>query len=87
MIDPETMRRARLARDALIARFIYHPAVTLIGIGLAPGAESAPETGGLALKIHVRPGWTASHPEERPDFPAEVDGFPVLVVPGEYHLE
>ena len=87
MIDPEIMHRARQARDQLIARFIYHPAVTLIGIGRAPAKEVASETGGIVLKIHVRPDWVGRDPDEPLPFPDEVDGFPVRVVPGEYKLE
>ena len=87
MTDPEIMHRARQARDQLIARFIYHPAVTLIGIGGAPAKEDASETGGLVLEIHVRPDWAGRDPDEPLPFPDEVDGFPVRVVPGEYELE
>ena len=60
MTDPEIMRRARQARDQLIARFIHHPAVTLIGIGRAPAKETVSETGGLCSRsMFVRIGLDA----------------------------
>lgn len=87
MDNPEIMQRARRARDMLADRFINHPAVTLIGIGLSPTTETTTGTSGIVLKIHVRPDWAESQPDLHTVFPAEIDGFPVLVIPGEYHLD
>ena len=68
-------RPVERARDHLVARFLSHPAVSLIDIGLDPGGRAA-------VRVHVRPGQPPPT-----DLPDEMDGVPVILVRGDYHLE
>lgn len=83
--DTEFWTQARRARDTLEDQFLDHPDVTLIGIGLSPDRDATTEQ--IVLRIHVRARWLNTDPEERVAFPAEVDGIPVVVLPGEYRLD
>jgi hypothetical protein len=73
-------QRAEGAREQLSARFRDDPAVSLIDIGRPPDAAGpgAP----LVLRVHVA---RDDGPAER--FPAEIDGFKVVVMRGDYQLE
>jgi hypothetical protein len=83
--DSESRAKLERARDKLVAKYIYHPDVTLIDIGYSlAGDQEAKE---LVLRIHVRSRWMKSSPEQRTDFPKEMDGIPVIVMPGDYKLE
>ena len=83
--DSELRSKLERARDELVAKYIYHPDVTLIDIGypLVDGQE----TKAFVLRIHVRSRWMKSSPEQRASFPEEVDGIPVIVISGDYKLE
>jgi hypothetical protein len=70
-------RKARRARDRMIARFGAHPAVTSIDIGLL----DPPEAGVIGVRIHVR-----GTPDDL-SVPAEIDGIPVGIVRGDYRLQ
>ncbi|MGQ9548405.1 MAG: hypothetical protein ACUVSY_07505 [Roseiflexus sp.] len=70
-------RRARRVRDHLIARLGAHPAVTGIDIGLL----DPPRAGVIGVRIHV-----SGTPTDL-IVPEEVDGIPVGVVRGDYHLQ
>ena len=83
--SPEFWKRARRAREKLVDQFIYHPDVNLIDIGYAP--ERTESTEEIVLRIHVRERWMKDIPEERVAFPEQVDGIPVVVMPGQFHLE
>jgi hypothetical protein len=85
--NPEFWDRARRARDKLVDRFLNQPDVSLIDIGYAPTeqGESSEET--VLLRIHVRQNWLKAKPEERIGFPEEIDGIPIIVIPGDYRLE
>jgi hypothetical protein len=80
------MKKAQQARDKLVARYLDHPDVTLIDIGLAPATE-AEKRQGIALRIHVRQRWMSSPPDERVAFPDEIDGVRVVVLAGDYKPE
>jgi hypothetical protein len=64
-------------------RFFYHPDVSSIDIGCA--RERGEETEEIALRIHMRERRTEANPETRVAFPEQVEGIPVVVMPGEYH--
>ena len=83
--DSEFWARARLARDKLVDQFLDHPDVSLIDIGYDP--ERDEETEGVVLRIHVRERWIKAKPEERVDFPEQLDVIPVIVMLGDYQLE
>lgn len=83
--DSESRAKLERARDKLVAKYIYHPDVTLIDIGYPLAGDQ--ETKELVLRIHVRSRWMKSSPERRTDFPEEMDGIPVIVMPGDYKLE
>lgn len=70
-------RKARRARDRLIARLGTHPAVTNIDIGLL----DPPQAGVIGVRVHVR-----GTPTDLV-VPKEVEGIPVGVVRGDYHLQ
>ncbi len=84
-IDSESRAKFERARDTLVANYIFHPDVTLIDIGY-PLADDR-ETKELVLRIHVRSRWMKSNPDQRVNFPEEVDGIPVIVMSGDYRLE
>ena len=84
--DAEFMNRARRARDKLVDQFLDHPEVSLIDIGHAP-KEQGGKTDQLVLRIHVRESWTKARPKDRVAFPDQVDGIPVVVIPGDYQIE
>lgn len=79
------MARLERARDKLVARYILHPDVTLIDIGYR--LEDEKERKELVLRIHVRDRWMKSSPENRTNFPDELDGIPVIVLSGDFKLE
>ena len=83
--DSRFWTRARGARDRLVDRFIHHPDVSNIDIGYAAQGDSIAEE--IVLRIHVRERWTKARPGERVAFPKEVDGFPVIVMSGDYQLD
>jgi hypothetical protein len=83
--DSEFWTKARRARDELSDRFLNHPDVSNIDIGLAPGRGD--ELKGPVLRIHVTGRWMDAKPGERVAFPKEVGGIPVIVMLGEYWLE
>jgi len=83
--DSESRAKLERARDKLVAKYIYHPDVTLIDIGY-PLADDQ-ETKELVLRIHVRSRWMKSSSEQRTSFPEKVDGIPVIVMSGDYKLE
>jgi hypothetical protein len=79
--DSEFWTRARRARNKLIDRFGHHPDVMGVDIGYASDRGNA--TTELVLRIHVRERWIESSPETRVSFPEQVEGIPVVVMPGE----
>lgn len=83
--DSEFWTRIRQAQDKLVDQFIHHPDVSLIDIGYAPEHKEMPKE--VVLRIHVRERWMKAKPEERVAFPDQVDGIPVIVMPGDYRLE
>jgi hypothetical protein len=83
--DSESRAKLEHARDKLVAKHIYDPDVTFIDVGYSLADDR--ETKGLVLRIHVRSRWMKSSPEQRTDFPKEVDGIPVIVMSGDYKLE
>jgi hypothetical protein len=84
--NSEFWNRARRVRDKLVEQFIDHPDVSLIDIGYAP-AEQGEHTEEVVLRIHVREHWLKAKPEDRAAFPEQVDGIPVIVMPGDYRPE
>ena len=69
---------ARLERAAL-----DEPDVTLVDIGLASGGAGHEDTQELVLRVHLR----RVSPEDAGRFPTEIDGYRVIVVPGDYQLD
>jgi hypothetical protein len=72
--------RTRRARDALAARLLGHPAVSLVDIGLDP---YAPQSLIPVVRVHLH----RQASRENLNIPAEVDGVPVRLVTGDYRLE
>jgi hypothetical protein len=85
--DSDLMQKARSARDNLTARFIQNPDVVLIDIGTSSKTSSGVVTDEVIIRIHVREHWFQSSSEERPEFPREIDGIRVIIVPGDYQLQ
>jgi hypothetical protein len=85
--NSQIMNKARHARDLLIAQFIHNPEVVLIDIGFPPNMNTREERNEIVVRIHVTEHWFKTRPEERLNFPAEIDGIRVVVIPGDYHLE
>ena len=69
---------ARLERAAL-----DDPEVTLVDIGLAPGGAGREALQELVLRVHLR----RIAPEDAGRFPTEIDGYRVVVVPGDYQVD
>jgi hypothetical protein len=83
--DPGSSVVAEQALARLEAEFGGHPDVSLIDLGYR--REQGRLTQSPVLRVHVRDRWLAATPEERVEFPAEVEGIPVEVTRGEYELE
>jgi hypothetical protein len=83
--NPEMMMKARRVRDWLVSQFINNPDVTLIDIGIPPDTDVENKKDEIVIRIHVHEHWFNSRPEERLDFPKEIEGIRVVVVPGDYH--
>lgn len=79
------LTRAQQAQEKLVNQFIQHPDVSLIDIGYAPESKQTEED--VVLRIHVRDRWMQANPKERTKFPSEIDGLPVVVIPGDYQLQ
>lgn len=76
--DEAWWERARRGRDQLASRYLSHPDVSLIDIGLDPQHHSSMPV----LRIHVR--------RADPALPAVVDdveGIPVRIIYGNYQLQ
>ena len=76
--DEAWWERARRGRDRLAARYLSHPDVTLIDIGLDPQHRSSMPV----LRIHVRRTDTSL-----PEVLDDVEGIPVLIIYGNYQLQ
>lgn len=79
--DPRPRDAILRAQEKLLARFGDHPDVNLIDIGYAPGSNASPQD--VVLRIHVLWRWIVAPPDRRVAFPTEVDGIPVIVIPGD----
>lgn len=81
--DSDEWLRAHWAREELTRRFIDHPAISLIEIGLEPAIEAGQAGDRLEIRIHVRQpdAWRA------PALPDEMNGIPIRVIAGDYRLE
>lgn len=84
--NSEFWNRARQARNKLADRFLDHPEVSLIDIGFDPAVQGERREE-VVLRIHVREKWLKSKPEARAAFPKQMDGIPIVVVPGDFRLE
>jgi hypothetical protein len=75
--DAPRGKRALEGLQALLARFLCAPEVTLIDVGADPA------TGAMVLQVHVRSlvTWSRLGP------PEEVNGIPVRAVVPDYDLE
>ena len=80
----ELWARARHVRDKMVAQFIDHPDVSLIGIGYAERSSAEPRE--IVVKIHVHDRWMKAKPEERVAFPEYVEGIRIIVVPGTFRF-
>jgi hypothetical protein len=84
-MNSESRQKLENARDKLVAMYIYDPDVTLIDIGYPLANDQ--EKKELVLRIHVKSRWMKSSPEQRTEFPEEIEGIPVIVMSGDYKLE
>jgi hypothetical protein len=78
--------RARRALEKLVTEHLDSPGVTNIDIGYAPDSRDRTPAQ-LVLRVHVDDSWMKTAPEDRTFFPDDVDGFPVIVMRGNYRLE
>lgn len=79
--SPELLARARNAQEKLLNQLINHPDVTLIDIGYAEDTSTPDQ---ITLRIHVRDHWFQRKPAGGVTLPATVDGFPIVVLRGDY---
>jgi len=82
--DSQYWDKVYRAQDKLVRQFLHHPDVSLIDIGYAP--DQGAKTKSIVLRIHVRKRWMEADEDDRISFPKQVDGIPVVVVPGDYRL-
>ena len=75
----------RRVLDELSDRFLSHPAVSLIDVGHQPRPGQIGDE--IVVRIHVRRQWLEARPEDRPAFPDQVAGIPVIEVIGDYSME
>jgi hypothetical protein len=83
--NPDIMTKARRARDLLVSQFINSPDVVLIDIGIPTNTDVENKKDEIVIRIHVREHWFNSRPEERLNFPKEIEGIRVVVVLGDYY--
>ncbi len=78
--EESELEKARRALIKLEHQFLSHPAISLMDIGYDPEDEGSQR---LVLRIHLRqpPAGLAL------DLPSEIDGIPVRLIRGDYHLE
>lgn len=81
--DAEDRRRAQGAVARLERTALDDPDVTLVDIGLAPGGSGHEDAQELVLRVHLR----RVSPEDAGRFPTEIDGYRVIVVPGDYQVD
>jgi hypothetical protein len=81
--DAEDRKRAQRAVAELERAALDDPDVTLVDIALAPGHSGDENTQELVLRVHLR----RVSPEIAGRFPTEIDGYRVVVVPGDYQLD
>lgn len=79
--DPQMLEKARRARDVVARQLLSHPDVSLIDIGYDPESTGSPRR--LAVRVHVRRMLDL----EALEIPSEIDGIPVCIMAGDYHLE
>ncbi len=79
-VDPDTLERARRASEKLAGQLLHQSGISLIDIGHDPEDSSGQA---LAIRVHVR----RPVDQEALGIPAEIDGFPVRILAGDYHLE
>ncbi len=72
--------KARRALIKLEHQFLSHPAVSMMDIGYDPGEEASQR---LVLRVHLRQPLVGL----ALDLPSEIDGIPVRLIRGDYHLE
>jgi hypothetical protein len=82
--DSEFWEKAYRARDKLVQKFLHHPNVSLIDIGLAPDQDTGTES--IVLRIHIKEGWKEADENDQISFPKQIEGIPVVVVLGDYRL-
>lgn len=80
--EGDRWEQLRAAQEKLVERYIRHPDVRLIDIGLPPPDSSV--TADVVLRIHLRARWFAAHPKSRGPFPEKIDGIPVVLMRGDY---
>lgn len=73
-------RRAQRAAARLERAALDDPDVTLVDIGLAPGGSGNDDAQELVLRVHLR----RVSSEDAGRFPTEIDGYRVVVMPGDY---
>ena len=76
--DKKWWALATRARDKLTQLVMKNPDVRMIDIG----KDETGKSDTLVLRVHVRPG-----AESQVEVPADVDGIPVRVIPGDYTLQ
>jgi hypothetical protein len=77
-LSPEQLKQAQRALNEILNRFAKHSKVTAIDIG-RPSGET--ETKQLVVRIFVDQAWLERDPASKDEFPTEVEGFPVQVIP------
>lgn len=80
--NSEFWLKARRARDNLIEQFLLDPVVSMIDLGIRPDSKHQE----IVLRIHVREQWFDMSLDQRPKFPDQVEGIPVVVIPGDYRI-
>lgn len=84
--NSELWDKARRARDKLADEFINHSDVSLIDIGIS-SEKSQSKDNELVLRIHARQQWINAVTAKQISFPKEIDGFEVVVIPGDYKVD
>ena len=78
-------KKIHRAQKNLEDQFLNDLDLSLIDIDYSP--KHYTKTDEIMLRIHVRKHWMEAMPEERDAFPDQLDGIPVIVIPGDYQLD
>ncbi len=82
--NSDFLERVRRVRDKIAVQYLDSPGVSLIDIGYA--LKDGLRSNQIVVRVHVRKKWMVAGKHKQVRFPDQVDGIPVIIVPGNYQF-